>query len=261
MLYYYDLLRTLIIKLKNNMENKTAGQSNLAMPIAIVIAGALIAGALYFVSNGNTNSQVQLPQPGSAGQDREDIREVQADDHIKGSPDAPLVIVEFSDTECPFCKRFHGTMQQVMDEFGDSGKVAWVYRNFPLTSLHRKAVPEAIALECAAELGGNDKFWEYTDMLYEKTPSNDGLDLALLPTFAEAVGLDSAKFNECLQDEEMMKRVQEDLDEAVASGGRGTPYNVILYKGQQIPVEGALPFEDYNGNPGMKSIIEGVLAQ
>ncbi len=243
------------------MENK-AKQNNLAVPAAIILAGALIATALYFMNNSSQSSTaIELPKAGSAAPERKDIRGVQEGDYIKGSPDAKLVIVEFSDTECPYCKRFHGTMQQVMDEFGGSNKVAWVYRNFPLTSLHKKAVPEAVALECAGELGGNDGFWKFTDMLYDKTPSNDGLDLALLPTFAEATGLDVAKFNKCLQDEKMLERVQEDLEEAVASGGRGTPYNVLLYKGQQIPLEGGIPFEDYNGNPGMKTIIEQVLAQ
>lgn len=249
------------------MENKTTkagtNKSNLVVPIAIVIVGALIAGVIYFVSSGggNTSSEIQIPQPGSAAQEREDIRTLQADDHIKGSPDAPLVIVNYSDTECIFCKRFHGTMHQVIEEFGNSGQIAWIYRHFPITSRHSKAMTQSIALECAAELGGNDKFWEYTDMLYEATPSGDGLDMTLLPVFAKNVGLDVAKFNECLMNDEMMKRVQEDLDEAIASGGRGTPYNVILYKGQQIPIEGAIPFEDYNGNPGMKSIIESILAQ
>jgi len=154
-------------------------------------------------------------------------------------------------------------MKQVIDTFPND--VAWVYRNFPLTSLHRKAVSEAIALECAAELGGNDKFWEYTDMLYANTPGNDGLDPAKLVEFAKAVGLDEAKFATCREDESIAKRVQEDFDEAAASGGRGTPYNVLLYKGQQIPLEGGIPFEDYQSQgqtqPGMKTIIKQVLAQ
>ncbi len=246
------------------MENNNNNQSSLAVPVAIVIAGALIATALYFVSNKPTgNGAITLPQPGSAAQERVDIAGVQPDDHLRGEADAPLVIVEFSDTECPFCNRFHDTMKEVIEAFPND--VAWVYRNFPLTSLHQKAVPEAIAIECAAELGGNDTFWSYTDLLYSTTPGNDGLDPAKLIEFAATVGLDAEAFAACREDEEIVERVQEDFDEAVASGGTGTPYNVLLYKGQQIPVEGGLPFEDYqsNGqtNPGMKSIVEQVLAQ
>jgi protein-disulfide isomerase len=244
------------------MENNApTQQNNMAIPIAIVIAGALIAASLYFVSTNPQAGGIQLPTAGTNAPERQDIAGVQPDDHIRGNPEAPLVIVEFSDPECPFCARFHTTMQEAMDEFGDSGQIAWVYRNFPLTSLHQKAVPESIALECAAELGGNDGFWAYTDMLYAETPSNDGLPLSQLPVFAEAVGLDATAFNECLTDPLMEERVQADFEEAVASGGQGTPYNVLLYKGQQIPVEGGIPYQDYNGNPGMKSIIEQVLAQ
>jgi len=242
------------------MENTNTSQNSLAVPIAIVIAGALIATALYFVSNKPAGTEgITLPQPGSAARERTDIAGVQPNDHIRGNADAPLVIVEFSDTECPFCNRFHGTMKEVVAAFPDD--VAWVYRNFPLDSLHRKARPEAIALECAAELDGNDTFWEYTDMLYKTTKGNDSLDPAKLVEFAAAVGLDAVEFAACREDEVMAARVQADFEEAVASGGQGTPYNVLLYKGQQIPVEGGIPFADYNGNPGMKTIIEQVLAQ
>ncbi len=101
-------------------------------------------------------------------------------DHIAGNAQADIIIVEYSDTECPFCKKFHETMIQVMDEYGKSGKVAWVYRHFPLDALHKKARKEAEATECAAELGGNDKFWEYLNLMMKITPANDQLDLNLL---------------------------------------------------------------------------------
>lgn len=101
-------------------------------------------------------------------------------DHIAGNPQADLIIIEYSDPECPFCKRFHETMVQAMDEYGKQGKVAWVYRHFPLDAIHSKARHEAEAIECAGELGGNDKFWEYVNTLYKITPSNNQLDPTLL---------------------------------------------------------------------------------
>lgn len=101
-------------------------------------------------------------------------------DHITGNPQADLIIVEYSDPECPFCKRFHETMMQAMDEYGKQGKVAWVYRHFPLDAIHSKARHEAEAIECAGELGGNEKLWEYVNTLYKITPSNNQLDPALL---------------------------------------------------------------------------------
>jgi protein-disulfide isomerase len=101
-------------------------------------------------------------------------------DHIFGNRNADLLIVEYSDPECPFCKRFDATMNQVMDQYQASNKVAWVYRHFPLDSIHPKSRHESEALECANEIGGNAKFWEYVKVLFKVTPGNDGLDPTLL---------------------------------------------------------------------------------
>jgi len=219
----------------------------LAVPIAIVVAGGLIAAALYFVGGGQ-------PATTNTNTVAEEIRGVQADDHVRGNPNADIVVVEYSDTECPFCKNFHQTMHQLISEYGVDGNVAWVYRHFPLTQLHSKAAKEAEALECAAELGGEDAFWKYTDRIYEITPSNDGLDASQLPEIAAFAGLDVEAFNSCLESGEMQTRVQEDFDEVVAAGGRGTPHNIIIVDGEQIPVEGAQPYEV------MKGLIDTLLA-
>lgn len=114
---------------------------------------------------------------------------LRSDDHVLGNPNADVLIIEYSDTECPFCKQFHETMHQVMDQYGKDGKVAWVYRHSPIDQLHPKARKEAEALECANEQGGNDAFWKYADKLFEITPSNNGLDAAQLPVIAAMIGL------------------------------------------------------------------------
>lgn len=85
------------------------------------------------------------------------------DDHYRGNPDAEIVLVEYSDYECPFCTRFQTTMQQVIADYGD--QVAWVYRHYPLPQLHPNAIMLANASECATELGGSDAFWELSDVL------------------------------------------------------------------------------------------------
>ncbi|MBI4067902.1 thioredoxin domain-containing protein, partial [Candidatus Kaiserbacteria bacterium] len=222
----------------------------LAVPLAIVIAGGLIAVALYF-SNRNSGAPVVDNQPAPVA---EKIRGIQKNDHVRGNPNAPVVIVEFSDTECPFCKQFHGTMKQVMSNYGTDGKVAWVYRHFPLPQLHPKAPHEAEALECASELGGNDAFWKYTDKIYEVTPSNNGLDPAQLPAIATQIGLDKTAFMKCLDSGKYKARVDKDAAEAVAAGGQGTPHSIILYAGEQVPVEGAQPFQV------LKNMIDTLLA-
>jgi protein-disulfide isomerase len=229
----------------------------LSVPLAIIIAGGLIAGAVFFGLKNNPSSTpvAQAPKAQVAEQDiskaLEDIQPVTSDDHIRGNPDAPIKIVEYSDTECPFCKRFHETMKQVMDEYGDTGKVAWVYRHFPLDQLHSKARKEAEALECAGAQGGNGAFWKYADRLYEITPSNDRLDQAELPKIAEYVGIDVTQFNECLSSGTYAEHVANDLENAVATGGRGTPWSIFVAPdGSKLPINGAQPYE------ALKQLIE-----
>lgn len=160
-------------------------------------------------------------------------------DHIRGEKNAAVTIIEYSDTECPFCKRFHPTVQEMVDTY--KGKVRWVYRHFPLRQLHSKAAKEAEATECAYEQGGDDAFWKYVDRIYAITPSNDGLDPAELPKIATSIGLNKQKFETCLSSGKYASKVQEDENDAVSAGGRGTPYSVIVVGDQKIPVSGAVP--------------------
>jgi protein-disulfide isomerase len=161
----------------------------LAVPFAIIIAGALIAGAFYF-SNIKVASQVaknntkEVTQPTTTN----DVRPISADDHLLGNPNADVIILEYSDTECPFCKMFHPTLKRIMDEYGKSGKVAWVYRHFPIDQLHSKARKEAEATECVYDQGGNEMFWKYIDRSFSITPGNNQLDPAEMYGMAKFVG-------------------------------------------------------------------------
>ncbi len=168
---------------------------------------------------------------------------VKGRDHIRGNPDAPVTLVEYSDFECPFCKRFHLTAKKLVDE--SKGQLKWVYRHFPLDELHPvKARKEAAASECAAELGGNDAFWKFADRFYELTPSNNRTNIdKVLPQIAREIGLDSAKFASCLASGRHDRRVTEDQQNAVATGGRGTPWSLIVSKsGKIFPLSGAQPY-------------------
>ncbi|MEK7150552.1 MAG: thioredoxin domain-containing protein [Patescibacteria group bacterium] len=233
----------------------------LTVPLAIVVAGALIAGALFFTNKNKTQDPDAAKLNGTVKeQSGIKIEPVTGDDHILGNPKAPIMIVEFSDTECPYCKTFHATMHQVIDTYGKTGKVAWVYRHFPIDNIHSKARKEAEATECAAELGGNDGFWKYLDNLYKITPSNNELDLLLLPKIAEDSGLDKEKFVTCLDSGKYADKVEKDYQDAVAAGGQGTPYPVIITKREKIPIsEGAIPF---SGGPiNMKVILDDLISK
>lgn len=230
--------------------------------MAIVVAGALVAGAIFL--RGNSGVGVartdQKQQQQGAVQPPVSLNAIsiqpvdETKDHIRGNPNADIMFVEFSDTECPFCKRFHQTMQQVMSEYGKSGKVAWVYRHYPIIQLHSKAPKEAEALECAAELGGNGKFWEYTDELFAITPSNDGLDASELPRIATKVGLNEGLFTECLSNGRKKAKVQSDFDDGAGAGVNGTPHSVLVLKnpisdeGRKTLLELMEQFRDSSGN-------------
>ena len=231
---------------EQQQSTKSNQLNSLLIPGSIIIAGLVIGGALYIGMSANSNGARPSLQ-GAAIENTgnlEKMRPVEAADHIRGDRNAPVKIVEYSDTECPFCKRFHETMNQIMSEYGESGKVAWVYRHFPLDALHTKADKEAEALECAGELGGNEVFWRYADRLFEVTPSNDGLDEAELPRIAQFVELDVKKFNACLSSGKYAEHVEEDTQNAQATGGNGTPWSIIVApNGKKYPLSGAQPYK------------------
>ena len=233
---------------------RTAGK--LAIPIAIVIAGGLIAGAIFINGRNKMPAPTVLDTTATGSQTGPtEYRAISANDHILGSPDAPIKIIEYSDTECPFCKDFHVTLHRIMDEYGRTGQVAWIYRHFPLEVIHKKAPYEAQATECAAELGGNSAFWAYIDKIFEITPSNDGLDLALLPQIAVDIGLDRNLFEDCLESGRTIARVQDDFDDARRSGADGTPYSIILAGASALPLNGAQPYS------AVKGAIDAILTQ
>lgn len=206
----------------------------------ILVGNAMKGGTLLSgLSAGNDRPSAPAPTPVPSDElEIGDPRPVGKDDHVRGT--GPTTIIEYSDLECPFCKRFHETMKQVLA--ANPGKVRWVYRHFPLTQLHSQAQKEAEATECAGEQG---KFWEMTDKIFEVTPSNDGLPLPLLPDLARQAGVrDIAKFQKCLDSGASAARVRADAEDAVTAGGRGTPYSVVLTAdGRKDAIPGAVDAE------------------
>lgn len=224
----------------NQYPNQSPMNRNM-VPFAIVIAGTLIALAVYFGGSDSSlrsltnNSQEAAPTTAK-------VAPVTEKDHILGSINAEIMVVEYSDTECPYCKVFHNSMHQVVEDY--QGKIAWVYRHFPIVQLHTKAPKEAEATECAAELGGNQAFWRYIDKLFELTTSNDSLDQSELPKIAVAIGLNQAAFNSCLSSGKYTDLVSKSVEAAVKAGARGTPHSIILTKdGKQIVINGAEPLD------------------
>lgn len=230
------------------MNKKAGGGGNsLAIPLAIIIGFGMIAGAIYF-SGQNAPLAVQKQQQEQPVEEATPIANISAEDHVRGNPNAPIVIVEYSDFDCPFCKAFHETMNTVMDRYAADGKVAWVYRHFPIENLHPSAPHIAAASECVAELGGNEAFWSFADLVFGERETNAQTDTSRLPEFAAAAGVDEAAFKSCLESERTVPLVAADLAEGVSAGVRGTPFSFILIAGQQLPVNGAQPLEYMSAN-------------
>ena len=224
-------------------------KDDVSIPLAIVLAGLLIAGAIFFSNKNNPSSAAPIQANAKVAVDNTQAPltelALKENDHVLGNPNAEVLIIEYSDTECPFCKNFHASMAEIMNESGKTGSVAWVYRHFPL-DMHPKARKEGEALECANELGGNNAFWAYANKIFEITPSNNGLNLSLLPQIATDVGLDATKFTACLDSGKFADRVQSDFVSGVNIGIHGTPYTVVWNRktGKQMPISGALPINN-----------------
>ena len=180
-----------------------------------------------------------------AGERAKQVRRVSKDrDHVYGNPDAVISLIEYSDFECPFCKRFHATPKRLVEAY--DGKVNWVYRHFPLAFHNPLAQKQAEASECAAELGGNEGFWRYTDTIYELTRSNgQGMLLSDLVPIAGRLGFEQEAFAKCLDSGRHTRRVLEDAREGQNAGISGTPGNILLHhaSGKVRVVSGAVPVE------------------
>ena len=147
--------------------------------------------------------------------------------------------VEYSDLECPFCKRIHPDMLKLTSEYKD--KISWIFRHYPLP-FHPKAQKSAEAVECAGDQKGSDGFWQMTDLIFEKMPD---MELTSLPDLAGQLGLDSAAFKQCLDSGKFEKKVKDQLAEGNKAGVQATPTGVIydMQTGKTVLIEGALPYD------------------
>ncbi len=226
-------------------------------PAAIVIAGLVVAGAIFLTASiktgpgeqtagtspsADSGSQAQPSQPKEGAEAKFTITE---EDHIRGNLEAPVTIVEFSDFQCPFCSRFHPTVQQVLEDYPD--QVRWVYKHFPLDSIHSQARPAAEASECVFEQKGNEGFWQFADALFENQ-SRLGEDF--YKELAQNLGVNINEFESCVSSRKYKDHVEADYQEGIKAGVRGTPGSFV--NGESV--SGAVPYET------LKSAVERALA-
>lgn len=246
--------------------DQTKNSSNKTQPVLIVLLliAAFAVGMLYQQNKNLKEEKVAgekttaadtatAPDPYLPPEPKiEDVAPVDTNDYVRGDANAPITWIEYSDLECPFCKKIHPDLVKLMDEY--KGKVRWVYRHFPLDQIHSKARKEAVAAECVGSLGGNDAFWKFIDTVYTETPGNNGLDHSLLPGFASQAGVNQVAFKTCLDADKFAQNVEDDYQSGIKAGVSGTPGNIVMNeKGEIKLIPGALPYES------LKATVEELL--
>ncbi len=173
------------------------------------------------------------------------------DDPVMGAKNAKVTLIEFSDYECPFCKKyFDETYEQIKKAYVDTGKVKMVYRDLPL-SFHQNAPKEAQAAECAREQGGDAAYFKYHDELFTRTTSNGtGLALDQLSVIANEIGLNGQALQACIDSDKYKAEVDKDLADAGKVGATGTPSFFIGKSTENgiitgTPLIGAQPFSAF----------------
>lgn len=197
----------------------------LTTPLAIIIASVIIAGGLMGYG--------AIMQGGSAGKATLAMfkgKAIDAADYIEGKENSKVIVVEYSDPECPFCVQLSPTIEKIRSDY--AGKIAFVYRHFPLTQIHKNAFDESRAIACAGKIGGTTKYYEYIDTLYRYKMSKQ---TATLPStgkedFARAVGLDMSAFGTCMKDNQTAQAITDSTNDGVIAGVQGTPSTFILVK-------------------------------
>ncbi len=221
---------------------------------AVFAAGGLSPGAVLALQpvscidapGSARNSCTTLPARRLPVKDTENsVQQLTATDHILGKRDAKILVIEYADFECPFCKRHISALRQMQTTYGSS--LAIVFRHFPL-SFHAHAEREAAAAECAAITGGEMAFWKYHDLLFRRTKSGGrGLSLDQLAPLARSIGLNERAFAACIAQEKGMQRVRDHMQDGRNAGVIGTPTTFVIntVTKEARMFSGALPFSAF----------------
>ncbi len=210
----------------------------LSQPVAIVIAGIIIAASIIFTNYyrppQNTAQAAAQQLPLSVH-----VRPPSASDHIIGSPNAPIVLIEYSDFQCPYCQMIYPTLKKIVSD--SNGQIAWVMRDFPLYQIHPQAESAANAAECIAAQTGNAGFWKFADTVFA---DQSNLGSSLYAQIAQSAGVNMQQYNACVTAKTYQSRIDTDEAEAQANGGQGTPYTIVYGHGLEVPISGALPYTE-----------------
>lgn len=252
-------------QVKLNIPEINLGNKSTPILVALLIIAAFLIGTLFtkvsylekgestLGTSGSAPAQPTQPNQPAAPAPGQKVDVKEGTLPLLGNKDAKVTIVEFSDLQCPFCKRFFDdALVQIKKEYIDTGKVKFAFRHYPLTQIHPNANKASSAVECANEQG---KFWEYHDLLFKNQDSWASLDNASAVTkfkeYAGTLGLNGGQFNSCLDSDKYKANIDKDLADGSTAGVNGTPSTFV--NGQNVV--GAQPFSNF------KTLIDAELAK
>lgn len=199
------------------------------IPIAIILGGILVSFAIYM----NTTPAAKPVKNTSA------IRPVSTQDHILGNPSASVKIIEYSDFSCYYCADFQKTLRRIINDYGPTGDVAWIFRELPLTKESNDAFKIAQAAECVSSTAGNTAFWKFSDIVF----SNQPVSQTKLGQYITEAGANPNDVAKCIMSGNADKRILSDKSNAIEIGADGTPYTIILGSNSApVVVSGAYPY-------------------
>lgn len=170
-------------------------------------------------------------------------------DHVRGDENAKLTWIEYSDLQCPYCKLIHPSLQKLISDY--NGQIKWIYRHFPLSSIHPRANAAANAAECVAAAGGDAAFWKFVDEILSASDQSVALTDVALANTAASVGVNKSAFNICFKAEKYKQNVTDSYDSGAKAGVNGTPGSFLLDgNGNVWVISGALPYDS------LKNIVE-----
>lgn len=234
--------------------------ANFSLILLLIMAFALgfLSGSLWtqnkMLKNGSGSGTAAVDTKAAEAAAKKKLEQVPAfdpkTDHFRGNKDAKVVLIEYSDFECPYCNKFHPNMLEIMKNYGD--KIAWVYRHYPL-SFHPNAAPLAQASECVSTYGSQEAFWKFADSIYEKMgdgtifgkdSTNKIVSEEMILSLASSAGADRNKVKACIDSKEMASKVKDSQAGGTKAGITGTPGTIIISKkGGYDLIPGALPVD------------------
>lgn len=225
--------------------------------VAILVSGIMISASILYVAvsggiaiNGGATGTDALAQGGTEDPQSAEVTLLE-DDPFIGSEEAQVVMIEFSDYECPFCQRYHlNTYPEIKSAYIDTDRIGYVWKDFPLSFHDPLATDQAVAAQCVMRLEGSEKYFEYADKIFNTTETGgNGMEESQLNDLAVEIGVNKEAFDACADNDETLAKVEANIEAGAAAGISGTPGFVIgvieegVVRGEVV--SGALPFANF----------------